>query len=88
MHGKFDDWELEEMILKDMGISDPSLFHKIIGSWEKVHTQGTKLGKRNGMYGVPYQHWVIERVKIAKLHFSIEVPLRLASLELVPVSFE
>lgn len=46
MHGRPDDMELEEMILNDMGTSDPSILYKTIRSWEQVHTKGTKLGKR------------------------------------------
>lgn len=40
------------------------------------------------MSRVPYQQWVIERFKNVKLPFSIEVPWRSASPELVLVSLE
>lgn len=84
MHGKPDDMELEEIILNDMGTSDPSILYKTIRSWEQVHTEGTKLRKRNDMSRVSYQQWVIERVKIVKFPFFIEVPPRSASPEPYP----
>ncbi|XP_050893324.1 uncharacterized protein LOC127098852 [Lathyrus oleraceus] len=88
MRGKPDDKELEEMVLNDMGTNDPVLLHKIIRSWEKVHTKGTKLAKKNGAARVPYQQWVSERIKVVKLPFSVEIPLKYTSPEPVPVSLE
>lgn len=38
--------------------------------------------------GVPYQQWVLERVKIVKLPFSIKVPPRPASPDPVPISLK
>ncbi|KAI5413325.1 hypothetical protein KIW84_057794 [Lathyrus oleraceus] len=55
MRGKPGDKELEEMVLNDMGTNDPFLLRKIIRSWEKVHTKGTELVKKNGAARVPYQ---------------------------------
>ncbi|KAI5402540.1 hypothetical protein KIW84_050234 [Lathyrus oleraceus] len=37
---------------------------------------------------IPYQHWVSERIKVVKLPFSIEIPLKSTSPEPVPVSLE
>ena len=88
MHGKPDDKELEEMVLNDMETNDPVLIHKIIWSWNKVHTKGIELTKKNGAARVPYQQWISERIKVVKLPFSIEIPLRSTSPEPIPVSLE
>ncbi|XP_050919755.1 uncharacterized protein LOC127137325 [Lathyrus oleraceus] len=88
MRGKPDDKELEEMVLNDMGTNDPFLLRKITRSWEKVHTIGIELVKKNGAARVPYQQWVSERIKVVKLPFSIEIPLKSTSPEPVPVSLE
>lgn len=69
MRGKPDDKELEEMVWNDMGTNNPFLLRKIIRSWEKVHTKGTKLVKKNGATRVPYQQWVSKRIKVVKLPF-------------------
>ncbi|XP_050877860.1 uncharacterized protein LOC127081672 [Lathyrus oleraceus] len=88
MHGKPDDKELEEMVSNDMGTNDPVLLHKIIRSWEKVHTKGTELAKKNGAIRVPCQQWVSKRIKVVKLPFSIEITLKSTSPEPVPDSLE
>ncbi|KAI5397834.1 hypothetical protein KIW84_063595 [Lathyrus oleraceus] len=58
MHEKPDDKELEDMVFNDMRTNDPILLHKIIRSWEKVHTKGTELAKKNGAVRVHYQQWL------------------------------
>lgn len=40
------------------------------------------------MARVPYQKWVLERVKVVKLPFSKEIPPKSTSLEPVLVSLE
>lgn len=40
------------------------------------------------MSKIPYRQWVLERVKIVKLPFSIEIPPRPATLEPILVSLE
>lgn len=42
----------------------------------------------DGVARIPYQQWILERVKVVKLPFSIEVPPRPPALELVLVSLE
>lgn len=37
---------------------------------------------------IPYQQWILERIKIVKLPFSIEIPTRHASSGLAPISLE
>ncbi|KAI5436967.1 hypothetical protein KIW84_023190 [Lathyrus oleraceus] len=64
------------------------IYGLIIRSWEKVHTKGTELVKKNDAARVPYQQWISERIKVVKLPFSIEIPLRSTSPEPVPVSLE
>ncbi|KAI5387388.1 hypothetical protein KIW84_073497 [Lathyrus oleraceus] len=54
----------------------------------QVHAKGTKLAKKNGATRVPYQQWVSERIKIAKIPFSIEIPLKSTSPKPVPVYLE
>ncbi|KAI5426775.1 hypothetical protein KIW84_032267 [Lathyrus oleraceus] len=46
MLGNPEEKALEEMVLHDMGDGNPSLLHKNIHSWNKVHTKGTELGKK------------------------------------------
>lgn len=87
MLGKPGDKELEEIVLHDMGAKDPTLHHKIIWSWEKVHTKGIELRKRS-VDKIPYQQWILERVKIFKLLLSIEIPTRHASPGLALISLE
>ncbi|KAI5395522.1 hypothetical protein KIW84_061903 [Lathyrus oleraceus] len=67
--GKLEGKELEEMILDDMGAKDPTLLHKIVRSWEKIHTKGPELRKRDGVSKITYQQWVLEGVKAVKLPF-------------------
>ncbi|KAI5431299.1 hypothetical protein KIW84_035465 [Lathyrus oleraceus] len=55
---------------------------------KKVHTKGTELVKKNDAARVLYQQWISERIKVVKLPFSIETPLRSTSPEPVPVSLE
>lgn len=88
MHETPDDKELEEMVFNDMRTNDPILLHKIIQSWEKVHTKGTELAKKNGAARVHYQQWVLERVKNVNLPFSIEIPPKSSLPEQVHVSLE
>lgn len=76
------------MVLNDMGTNDPTLLHKIVRYWEKVHTKGTELAKKSGATRVPYQQRVSERVKIVKLHFSIEIPPKSTSPEPILFSLE
>ncbi|KAI5405598.1 hypothetical protein KIW84_052391 [Lathyrus oleraceus] len=59
MLGKPEDKELEGMILDDMGSKDPALLYKIVRSWEKIHTKGPELRKRDGMSRTPYWQWVL-----------------------------
>lgn len=47
MLNKPENKELEEMILLDMGVVNPSLLQKIIKAWNKVHGKETELRKRN-----------------------------------------
>lgn len=71
MLGKPEDRELEEIVLHGMGAGTPFVHHKIFWAWEKIHTKGTELGKKNYIAKEPYRQWVIERVKFVKLSFSI-----------------
>ncbi|KAI5412483.1 hypothetical protein KIW84_057234 [Lathyrus oleraceus] len=57
MLGKYEDCELEEMILNDMDAKDPALLYKIVKSWEKIHNKFLELGKRDG----------VSRAKVARL---------------------
>lgn len=63
--GKPGDNELEEMILHDMGINDSALLHKIIRSWEKVHTKGTELRRRNGVARIPLSSGFLQGFKLS-----------------------
>ncbi|CAK8561578.1 unnamed protein product [Lathyrus sativus] len=88
MLGKPEDKELEEMILHERGAKDPSLLCQIVRSWQKVHTKGSDLRRRDGVTRMPFRQWVLERVKIVKLPFSIEAPPKLTTPQPVPVSVE
>ncbi|KAI5437517.1 hypothetical protein KIW84_023582 [Lathyrus oleraceus] len=68
--GKPED-KLEKMVLHGMGAGNPALLHKIFWAWEKIHIEGTELGKKNYIAKEPYRQWVLERVKFVKLPFSI-----------------
>ncbi|KAI5389942.1 hypothetical protein KIW84_075313 [Lathyrus oleraceus] len=48
----------------------------------------TKLAKKNGATRAPYQQWVSERVKIMKIPFLIDIPLKSTSPKPVHVSLE
>lgn len=76
MLGKPEDKALEEMVLHDTGAGNPTLLHKIIHSWGKFHAKGTKLGNKNCIENDPYRQWVLERVQMAMLPFSSELPAR------------
>lgn len=39
--------DLESLILHDMGSNDSVALQKIIRAWDKVHTKGSELGKKN-----------------------------------------
>lgn len=49
------DRELEEMVLHDTGVGNPTFLHKIIQAWEKIHTKGIELGKNNCVAKEPYR---------------------------------
>lgn len=55
MLGKPEDKELEEMVLHGMGAGNPSLLHKILWAWEKIHTKGIEFGKKNYIAKEPYR---------------------------------
>lgn len=76
------------MIFHDTGVGNPTLLHKIIQAWKKVHTKGTELGKKNCVAKEPYRQWVIERVQEVNFPFTIELPTLPTSPEPIPISIE
>jgi hypothetical protein len=68
---KPDDESLEELVLRDMGINDPTMLQKIIRSWAVVHKKGNELRKRRSEIKEPYPQWIKERVKNIKLPFIL-----------------
>lgn len=72
MRNKPEDKELEEMILPDMGVKNPYLFHKIIKSRNKIHVKWVELGKKDTTKKESYALWVKERVKEVKILFLIK----------------
>lgn len=55
MLGNPGDKALEETVLYDIGVGNLALLHKIICAWGKVHTNSTKLGKKNCIAKEPYR---------------------------------
>lgn len=52
---RFMDKDLEDLVLHDMGTGNLALLHKIISAWEKIHTKGTDLGRKNYVAKEPYR---------------------------------
>ncbi|WJX39809.1 hypothetical protein P8452_27323 [Trifolium repens] len=88
MFEKPDDEALEEFVLRDMGINDPTMLQKIIRSWAVVHKKGNELRKRRSEIKEPYPQWVKERVKNIKLPFILIHSSQPSQPDPVPTSVE
>ncbi|KAI5408159.1 hypothetical protein KIW84_054121 [Lathyrus oleraceus] len=80
--------ELKEIIFHGMGMKNPSLLHKIIKDWNKVHVRGVDLRRRDATSKEYFSIFIQERVKEVKHSFIIKALAQPVIHAHIPISFE
>ncbi|XP_050890084.1 uncharacterized protein LOC127095441 [Lathyrus oleraceus] len=89
MEGPLEANSLEDFLLLDFGVENPSLFQRIKEAWKNINRKGkAELGKANRITKEPYFQWVKERVQIIKMSFVIRTPIPLPEPKLTHVPIE
>lgn len=74
MEGPPEEKSLEAFLLRDLGIENPTLFKTIKKAWENIFRKGkVDLGKKNYISKQPYLQWIMERARLIKMSFKVEI---------------